>query len=271
MVLRLGVLALQGGFAEHIAHLKRSAAKMGLSSSDAFEAVEVRTAEELRCCDGLIIPGGESTAMALIAEEWKLFEPLRAFVAEKPVWGTCAGMIFLANGIHGSKIGGQTLVGGIDVTVHRNIFGRQISSFETVMATPDAIASSSEDPAASFRGVFIRAPAILLDPAPPASVETLAVLELSEPLPLVASDANSATVSSVAVAARQGHILVTAFHPELTEDTCWHSLFIGMARDHAQKGEGGKEGAAKTPAKTNVAYPASPLPLAVREDLPIFA
>jgi 5'-phosphate synthase pdxT subunit len=147
---RVGVLAIQGSFAEHCAHVTRAGG----------EAVEVRKAEQLAGCSGLIIPGGESTTMANIARRWNLFEPLRDFQARGgAVWGTCAGLIFLADRIgKGEKQGGQELLGGLDVTVDRNFFGSQIDSFETKLPC-DVPGDESDDK--DFRAIFIRAPAIL--------------------------------------------------------------------------------------------------------------
>ena len=142
------MLALQGSFAEHCAHVVQSGG----------EAVEIRKAEQLAGCSGLIIPGGESTTMANVARRWNLFEPLRDFAAKGgAVWGTCAGLIFLANNINrGEKQGGQELLGGLDVTVDRNFFGSQIDSFEAHL--PCKIPGDEQGP---FRAIFIRAPAIL--------------------------------------------------------------------------------------------------------------
>lgn len=190
---RIGVLALQGAFAEHVAILRR----LGV------DVVEVRTPDQLEGLDGLILPGGESTTMGLVAERWGLVEPLRAWVRDdKPIWGTCAGMILLADQATGQKRGGQPLIGGLHVTVNRNYFGRQVDSFETILNVP------SFDPPVS-PGIFIRAPAIVEIGE---GVESLAELP-----------------GSIYVAVRQGSILATAFHPELTPDTRWHALFVEMA------------------------------------------
>ena len=118
--LTIGVLALQGAFLEHIKILRQLGA----------QAVEVRKPVQLTALDGLIIPGGESTTMGLIAERWGLVEPLRQWVhSQRPTWGTCAGMILLAEHATGQKQGGQPLLGGLDITVNRNYFGRQTESF----------------------------------------------------------------------------------------------------------------------------------------------
>lgn len=189
------MLALQGAFIEHAAMLRNLGA----------DVVEVRKPQQLADVDGLVMPGGESTTMGLVAERWGLVEPLRAWVrAGKPVWGTCAGMILLADHAVGQKQGGQPLIGGLDVAVNRNYFGRQNQSFEVLLDAPvlgDA----------PFRAVFIRAPAIL--EAGPA-VQVLAEAP--------------GHGEQVIVAVRQGPILATAFHPELTDDARWHRLFLDV-------------------------------------------
>ncbi|MCB0062635.1 MAG: pyridoxal 5'-phosphate synthase glutaminase subunit PdxT [Caldilineaceae bacterium] len=196
----IGVLALQGAFIEHIKMLQQ----LGVN------AVEVRKAEQLATLDGLIIPGGESTTMGLIAERWGLVEPLRKWVHDgHATWGTCAGMILLANQATHQKQGGQPLLGGLDVTVDRNYFGRQVDSFETDLVVP----LLGSDP---FRAVFIRAPAIV---AVGEGAETL--MEVTTP-----------KGDRVIAAARQGPLLATAFHPELTTDLRWHELFVQMVRDN---------------------------------------
>lgn len=193
----IGVLALQGAFIEHIQMLRR----LGAS------AREVRKPEEMDGLDGLIIPGGESTSMALIAERWGLVEPLKAWVEKgKPTWGTCAGMILLSDRATGQKQGGQALIGGLDVTVNRNYFGRQIDSFEAELEVP-----ALGDP--PVHAVFIRAPAITQVGV---HVEVLAKLERGED-------------EQVVVAVQAGSILATAFHPELTDDLRWHRHFLHMA------------------------------------------
>lgn len=191
--MRIGVLALQGAFAEHAAMLRRLGAA----------AVEVRKPAQIEGLDGLIMPGGESTSMGLVAERWGLVEPLRTWVrAGKPVWGTCAGMILLASRAAGQKEGGQPLLGGLDVTVNRNYFGRQNESFEMLLA-----ASVLGD--LPFPAIFIRAPAIV-ETGP--DVVTLARVPGHNEV--------------VTVAVQQGAILATAFHPELTGDLRWHRYFL---------------------------------------------
>ncbi|KAK6926801.1 Pyridoxal 5'-phosphate synthase subunit PdxT/SNO [Dillenia turbinata] len=218
----VGVLALQGSFNEHIAVLRRLGVK----------GVEIRKPEQLQYVDSLIIPGGESTTMAKLAELHNLFPALREFVKMgKPVWGTCAGLIFLANKALGQKTGGQDLVGGLDCTVHRNFFGSQIQSFEAELLVPELAAK--EGGPETFRGVFIRAPAII-DVGP--DVQVLA----DYPVPsdkVVNSAVASGSVgeksgsNKVIVAVRQGNLLATAFHPELTADSRWHSYFLKMGNE----------------------------------------
>ncbi|KAJ6807917.1 putative pyridoxal 5'-phosphate synthase subunit PDX2 [Iris pallida] len=217
----VGVLALQGSFNEHLAALRRVGVK----------GVEVRKPEQLDGVDALIIPGGESTTMAKLAHYHNLFPALREFVNEgKPVWGTCAGLIFLANKAIGQKTGGQEFIGGLDCTVHRNFFGSQLQSFETDLSVPKL--AEVEGGAVSCRGVFIRAPAVL-EAGP--GVEVLAHYPVSlDKLKSVLSDTRgqdiTGTEAKVIVALRQGNILATAFHPELTSDTRWHTYFIKMGK-----------------------------------------
>ena len=195
MPLRIGVLALQGAFREHIQKLSVLGAA----------AVEVRRADQLSKLDGLIIPGGESTTMGLVAERWGLVNPLRRWVSQgRPVWGTCAGLILLADRATGQKRDGQTLLGGLDVSVNRNFFGSQRDSFEGDL---QVAGWNSPSPA-----VFIRAPAVV-ETGP--GVEILA--EWTDPYG-----------RTVQVAVRQGHILGKAFHPELSRDLRWHRLFLQM-------------------------------------------
>ncbi|KAL3829176.1 hypothetical protein ACJIZ3_017978 [Penstemon smallii] len=219
----VGVLALQGSFNEHIAALKRVGVK----------GVEIRKPEQLQSVNALIIPGGESTSMAKLAEYHNLFPALREFVKiGKPVWGTCAGLIFLADKATGQKIGGQELVGGLNCTVHRNFFGSQLQSFETEISIPEIAAKEGGPP--SFRGVFIRAPGIL-EVGP--EVQVLADVP-APPEKYAKSDFdveslkdNAGSEKKVIVAVKQGNLLATAFHPELTQDTRWHSYFLKMVNE----------------------------------------
>ena len=192
MTMKIGVLALQGDFAEHVSMLRR----LGV------EAVEVRLPEQLEGLDGLIIPGGESTTIGKLANEYGLVEPLRKFGKESALWGTCAGAIFLSRDVHRQ----QPLLGLMDITIERNAFGRQVSSFETDLDVP-ALSEVDPDPA-PYHAVFIRAPLI-------ESVERDA--EVLAKLP-----------DGRVVAAQQGRLLATAFHPELTPDDRFHRYFLKL-------------------------------------------
>jgi 5'-phosphate synthase pdxT subunit len=197
----VGVLAVQGAFVEHEAALAAVGA----------DAREVRRADELEGLDGLVIPGGESTAVGLVAERSGLLPALRRAVADGlPAFGTCAGMIMLARATTG---GAQPLLGVMDIVVRRNAWGRQVASFEVDLAVP--VLGSEPLPA-----VFIRAPWI--ERAGP-GVEVLAV-HRGHP-----------------VAAREGNLLVTAFHPELTEDRRLHAAFVEMVRAGRAVRDGGEE------------------------------
>lgn len=205
---KVGVLAVQGAFVEHEQALRDVGA----------DTVQVRTPEQLADLDGLVIPGGESTTFGLVAERSGLLPALRAAVSDGlPVFGTCAGLIMLAEA---TTAGPQPLIGGMDIVVRRNAFGRQVASFETEL--PVAGLGEQAVPA-----VFIRAPWI---ERAGDGVEVLA------------------TCRGRAVAARQGQLLVTAFHPELTEDRRLHALFVDMVRARrARTGRG--EGAVRVRAQ----------------------
>jgi 5'-phosphate synthase pdxT subunit len=190
---QVGVLALQGDFAEHITMLRR----LGV------DAREVRLPAELEGLDGLIIPGGESTTIGKLAMDFGLMEPLRRFGAKKAMWGTCAGAILLSKDIQRE----QPLLGLMDITVERNAFGRQVDSFETLLDVPALAALNKEK--APFHAVFIRAP--LIKSVDAEDVEVLAKLD-----------------DGTIVAARQSHLMATSFHPELSEDDRFHRLFLSM-------------------------------------------
>ncbi|CAG0931575.1 5'-phosphate synthase pdxT subunit [Thermoflexales bacterium] len=191
--MKIGVLALQGAFIEHEAVLKR----LGV------DAVEVRLPADLDGVDGVIIPGGESTTMGKLAVQYQLIEPLRELAhAGKPLWGTCAGLIFMAKDVGRD----QPLLGLMDVTVQRNAFGRQVDSFEANLNIQGV------DGDRLFHAIFIRAPLI---EAVGAGVEVLARVEKDD--------------AEVIVAARQGNLLVTSFHPELSNDDRFHRYFLKMA------------------------------------------
>jgi pyridoxal 5'-phosphate synthase pdxT subunit len=194
--MKVGVLALQGAFIEHINILR------GLG----VEAVEVRLPEDLAGLDGLIIPGGESTTIGKLAETYALTEPLKEFAAAKAVWGTCAGMIFMAK-----EIGlDQPLLGVMDIVVERNAFGRQVDSF----ITPVAVRVFQNGNRGDFPAVFIRGPRLV-----EVHGEAEVIARLADGTP---------------VAAREGHWLVTSFHPELTGDTRFHEYFIDLIKQHAR-------------------------------------
>lgn len=196
---RIGVLALQGAFAEHLATLH------GIG----VDAVEVRLPAHLADVDGLVIPGGESTTMRRLIDRWGLREPILALAgAGAPVFGTCAGMIVLAREIAGGEAPVLPL---LDVMVHRNAFGRQLDSFETDLAVP----LLGDQP---VHGVFIRAPVIeRVGPG----VDVLATLD-----------------DGRIVAVRERNVIATAFHPELAGETRFHRLVATMAAEHADPGEG---------------------------------
>jgi len=192
--MRIGVLALQGAFAEHAQALKR----LGV------DACEVRLPHDLEGLDGLIIPGGESTTIGKLAVEYDLIEPLQEMARSgKPLWGTCAGMIFMAKDVGHD----QPLLGLIDIVVERNAFGRQVDSFEADLEV------KSFDNAHPFHAIFIRAPLIK---SVGDKVNVLARVEHRG--------------ERVIVAAQQDNLLVTSFHPELSRDDRLHQHFLQMAQ-----------------------------------------
>ncbi len=191
--MKIGVLALQGDFAEHVSMLK----KIGV------EAVEVRLPKHLDGLNGLIIPGGESTTIGKLAVAYNLMDPLREFGKSHAIWGTCAGAIFLAKDIGRD----QPLLSLMDIKVLRNAFGRQVDSFETDLEIEELYkATGTEHP---YHAVFIRGPVI---ESVSGSAKVLSALE-----------------DGRIVAAQQGRLLATSFHPELTEDTRFHQYFISLA------------------------------------------
>ncbi|MCX9193060.1 pyridoxal 5'-phosphate synthase glutaminase subunit PdxT [Carbonactinospora thermoautotrophica] len=193
----IGVLALQGDVREHVRALESAGA----------EAVTVRRPEELARVDGLVLPGGESTTMWKLAAAFDLLEPMRERVrAGLPAYGSCAGMVMLADKIL-DGVDGQETVGGIDMVVRRNAFGRQVASFEADLE----IRGVAGEP---FRGVFIRAPWV---ESVGAGVEVLAQIHHPED-------------ASRIVAVRQGNLLATSFHPELTGDDRVHRYFVELVR-----------------------------------------
>jgi 5'-phosphate synthase pdxT subunit len=197
---RIGVLALQGDVREHVAALSASGAN----------AVPVRRPDELAGIDGLVLPGGESTTIGLLLRTFDLLEPVRNAVAGGlPTYGSCAGMILLAREVTNGQPG-QPLIGGLDIAVERNAFGRQVDSFEADLDFAGDEPSAGPGP---LHAVFIRAPAVNKAGS---SVEVLASVEhAGEQRP---------------VAVRSGPVLATSFHPELTSDRRVHDLFVSMVR-----------------------------------------
>ena len=233
----IGVLSLQGGFAEHVSHFV-SPSRLGLSSSS---VIEVRTPEELSRCDALVLPGGESTAMGLIAARQGMLEPLREWVnvKKRPTWGTCAGLVMLSDKAEGAKEGGQALLGGMNCKVHRNFFGSQMASFEAPLVLKDetvrnsVLGSRAKDANAAFTGVFIRAPAILEygeDVEPLVWVAPRLLSDANVPdLSVTSPSSRQSNNQPVLVGARSKHLFVTAFHPELTNDCGFHRFFAESA------------------------------------------
>src|SRR6478735_8309439 len=196
----IGVLALQGDVREHSAALEASGAR----------AVPVRRASELDGIDGLVLPGGESTTVSRLLQVFELLEPLRAKVrAGLPVYGSCAGMILLADEVLDTRPDHEG-VGGLDVVVRRNAFGRQVDSFETDLT----MAGVDGDP---FHAVFIRAPWV---EKAGAGVDVLASV-------------SRGPAAGRIVAVRQGPLLATSFHPELTGDARVHQFFVEIVRGQA--------------------------------------
>jgi 5'-phosphate synthase pdxT subunit len=195
----IGVFALQGDVREHLRMLAGAGAA----------AVPVRRPDDLEGLDGIVLPGGESTTMHKLAVAFDLFEPLRAYVRKGlPAFGTCAGMILLADTIEGAIEGQETLC-GIDVTVRRNAFGRQVDSFE---ADLDMTAIDPANP--HFHAIFIRAPWVerVGD-----EVDTLAQIA-------------AGPAAGRIVAVRQGNLIATSFHPEMTGDNRLHRYFVRLVR-----------------------------------------
>jgi len=199
MTTRIGVLALQGAFAEHVASLRAVGA----------EPVEIRLPAQLDDVEGLIIPGGESTTMRKLIARWEMRQPILDLAASgRPIFGTCAGMIVLATEIVGGE---EPVLPLLDVTVQRNAFGRQLDSFETELDVP----LLGDKP---VHAVFIRAP--IIERVGP-EVDVMASLP-----------------DGRIVAVRQRNVIATSFHPELAGETRFHRLVATMAAEHADPGEG---------------------------------
>lgn len=190
----MGVLALQGAFVEH----QQALAHLGVGS------VQVRLPRHLDGLDGLILPGGESTTIGRLIQRWGLLEPIRSFAhSGRPLWGTCAGTILMAKEVS-DGVPGQPLLGLMDMRVRRNAYGRQVDSFEAGLPVP-ALGGPP------FRMIFIRAPVIERFGK---EVEILARLE-----------------GGVPVAARQGNLMATTFHPELAADDRFHCYFVDLCNE----------------------------------------
>lgn len=197
----IGVLALQGDVREHLAALEASGAR----------ASTVRRPAELASVDGVVLPGGESTTMDKLLRIFELFDPLQQAIAQGlPVYGSCAGMILLADRLVGGAEGQRTL-GGLDITVRRNAFGRQVDSFETDLVV-DGVPAAAEEP---VHAVFIRAPWV--EQAGP-GVQVLASVE-------------TGPAAGRIVAVRERDVLATSFHPEITGDLRLHRMFVQIVAD----------------------------------------
>ncbi|MBL8089317.1 MAG: pyridoxal 5'-phosphate synthase glutaminase subunit PdxT [Anaerolineales bacterium] len=192
-MMKIGVLALQGDFAEHISMLK----KIGVDTA------EVRLPKHLDGLDGLIMPGGESTTIGKLAVAYDLMKPLQEFGKSKAMWGTCAGAIFLSKDIGRD----QPLLGLMNIKVQRNAFGRQVDSFETDLEIEEL--KKATDTTHPYHAVFIRAP----------------IIESVSGKAKILSQLEDGRI----VAAQEGHLLATSFHPELTDDTRFHEYFISLA------------------------------------------
>ncbi|KAF2469369.1 SNO glutamine amidotransferase [Lindgomyces ingoldianus] len=267
----VGVLALQGAFSEHLQLLRQAAASLEKKNIDGskWRFLEIRTPEELRLCDALILPGGESTTMSLVAARSGMLEPLREFVKvlRKPTWGTCAGLILLAESANRTKKGGQDLIGGLDVRVNRNHFGRQVESFQTNLSLPflgDSLGKRANQP---FRCVFIRAPVVekilphragiqteeasregtIVAPSQKpaddlakeelqAEVEIMAALSTHSPA-LQNNQEHDHPGAEDIIAVRQGNVFGTSFHPELTDDPRIHVWWLEEVLKAVQRRE----------------------------------
>lgn len=265
MDITVGVLALQGAFSEHVQLLRQAATLLATKNiaQRKWTFLEIRTTAELESCDALIIPGGESTTMSLVAQRSNMLEPLRRFVKvlRKPTWGTCAGLILLAESANRTKKGGQELIGGLDVRVNRNHFGRQTESFQANLDLPFLKEASTQDIDTiqqPFKAIFIRAPIVekLLPHvageqvdeakvketviAPSRSIDKavakdikLSEVEIMGILPRQAAalknngtderlDADAGDI----IAVQQSNVFGTSFHPELTGDPRIHIWWL---------------------------------------------
>ncbi|XP_057295595.1 pyridoxal 5'-phosphate synthase subunit PdxT-like [Hydractinia symbiolongicarpus] len=210
---KIGVLAIQGAFAEH----KNAFQNCALKFSITITMVEIRSADDITAdLDGIVLPGGESTAMGRLLKQNEFGERLKTYISgsmtnHRPViWGTCGGLIMLSNDLVNQKQGGQYMLGGLDVTVSRNFFGSQINSFEGPVTLDKDIMGQE-----TCHGVFIRAPAVTSCDS--GKVQVLGCV-----------DARDGSDKSIVVAVQQGNILATSFHPELTSDRLWQKYFLDL-------------------------------------------
>ena len=288
----IGVLALQGAFYEHFKLLQKALLEVDLGQDEQWELTEVRTAPDLERCDALIIPGGESTTVSLVAARSNLLEPLREFVKyvplhgspsfrkpltsvhrvrRRPTWGTCAGLILLAESANRTKKGGQELIGGLDVRVNRNYFGRQTESFEAELALPFLGTKEGTGDVKPFNGIFIRAPVVekvmsviqgeqaietavnetiiapSLSPEDTTSDRFLRPVEVMATLPgrsrTLREKVAAAGLEDEAgdiIAVKQGNVFGTSFHPELTDDARIHVWWLQQVRDMTRHHENTK-------------------------------
>lgn len=224
--LTIGVLALQGAFREHLVHLRR------IQISQPITAIAVRNVSELLQCQALIIPGGESTSISLIASRqidssnYSFLDWLKSFVKHRKVWGTCAGLILLSDELisEGTKAGGQETLGGLPIKTTRNRWGRQTESFEQLIEIP-----SIKNPETLFPAIFIRAPMIhtILRNSTlqhDSNIKVIAHLPQSG-LPKSYNDSDLGPDSNV-VAIKFNHLFATSFHPELSTDNRLHQYWI---------------------------------------------
>ncbi|XP_019849908.1 PREDICTED: uncharacterized protein LOC100641418 [Amphimedon queenslandica] len=200
----VGVLCIQGAFIEHIKKLKEIRDNEALS----LEIREIRKPSDMKDLDGLIIPGGESTTLSVFLAQNGFTDVIKKWISgHGVVWGTCAGLILLADDLQGQKEGGQTVIGGLPVQSRRNLFGRQRDSFEGLVHINEAQQLQSNGPP-TCHGIFIRAPGISKVLSP--DVKVLGYLSDQETV----------------VAVEYQNIIATCFHPELTNDLRWHQYFL---------------------------------------------
>lgn len=236
--IKIGVLAVQGAFAEHINCLQQLNFVYKKSAKNVkLDVVEIRSCDDVsQDMDALIIPGGESTTLNIFLSSGGFMESLKNWMASedpdkkggcrrKTIWGTCAGLIMLSNNITQQKAGGQIKFGGIDITTCRNFFGRQKQSFEQNLELHNSMLQLKGGGGA-FNGIFIRAPGIVsVDNKP--EVEVLATLLDNQP--------GDPDQDPIPVAVKQDNIMVTSFHPELTNDLRFHEFFVKLAIQNAKK------------------------------------